>query len=226
MEDFTSLPRDLSHLEITKKTRPVTNEYGGIFDKPKNPKVGFIKARMNKDNFWNLMFALMFFIGLTFGFIVPQPLGGIMFWIFTIGAILLVKYNSHLTFDKEKLEFTTSQDFKIKKYGVMFIGLLLVSAALATGIISLFSDVNLKNSLLSEFFLTFFWAFFPSLYCILRNFPIAVYFKKEAWIGDGSKNSYRSSGMNNAFDSTKTSMSYDYLPSNMWHSSYLDRHRR
>ena len=43
------------------------------------------------------------------------------------------------------------------------------------------------------FFLAFFWAFFPSLYCILRNFPIAVYFKKEAWITEGGTESYSSS---------------------------------
>jgi len=155
-------------------------------------QTGFVASRLNRDNFWNLMFAFMFFIALASGFIIPQPFGGVMYWIFVIGAIVLVKFNSYITFDKEKLEFTTSQGLKIKKYGVMFIGLLLVSTALAVGIIALFPDVDLKDSVLLKLLLSFFWAFFPSLYCILRNFPIAVYFKKEAWIGDGSKHSYRS----------------------------------
>ena len=33
----------------------------------------------------------------------------------------------------------------------------------------------------------------PTLYCILKNFPIATYFKKETWIADGTQRSYGSS---------------------------------
>jgi hypothetical protein len=184
-------------------------------------KTAFIASRLNRDNFWNLMFAFMFFIALASGFIIPQPFGGLMYWIFAIGAIVLVKFNSYITFDKEKLEFTTGQGLKIKKYGVMFIGLLLVSTALAVGIMALFPDVDLKDSVLLKLLLSFFWAFFPSLYCILRNFPIAVYFKKEAWIVDSSNNSYRP-GRHNTH--SNPSLSLDRLrndPINSWNSTNI-----
>lgn len=153
----------------------------------------FIKVRLNKDNFWNTMFFLMFFVGLAFGFIIPQPFGGIMFWLSIVGAILLVKRNSHLTFDKEKLEFITSQGTKIQKAGLMFIWLIIISFFLSAGIVGFIAEwVNAANLLLEQILFAFFFTFLPSLYCILRNFPIAIYFKKEAWTTDDTKESYNS----------------------------------
>lgn len=68
----------------------------------------FITARLNKDNFWNVMFFLLFFISLLLGYSVPQPVGSILALLLLTGAIVLVRINCPLTFDKDKLEFTTS----------------------------------------------------------------------------------------------------------------------
>ena len=38
----------------------------------------FINARLNKDNLFNALFFLLFFISLALGYIVPQPLGVIL----------------------------------------------------------------------------------------------------------------------------------------------------
>ena len=185
----------------------------------------FINNRLNKDNFWNVMFFATFFAGLLLGNMIPQPFGGIVFWLSPVAAVFLVKHNTQLTFDKKTLEFTTSQGNKVQKAGLMFFWLLFASFFLSaglTGLISKTTDINL-------FF--FFFTLFPALYCILRNFPIAVYFKKEAWVGNGAK-SYSSVNRSNSFtsnafdDSRRTGMNYDYLPNNMWHGSYLDRRRR
>ena len=153
----------------------------------------FIKARLNKDNFWNLMFFITFFLGLSLGYTIPQPFGGIIFWLTFIGTILLVKYNSPLTFDKEKSEFTTSRGNKIKKSGLGFIFLMIISFFLSVGVMSLFPDINFEESLLDRILLSFVFPLFPSLYCILRNFPIAVYFKKEAWTVEDSTETCNSS---------------------------------
>lgn len=72
---------------------------------------GFIRSRMNKDNFWNLMF----FVGLNFGFGISYliislaengkyPISASMvFWLTILGVPYLVKRNSGITFDQEKL---------------------------------------------------------------------------------------------------------------------------
>lgn len=191
----------------------------------------FIKARLNKDNFWNLMFFLTFFIELSIGYATPQPFGGVIFWFAIIVAILLIKHNSHLTFDKEKLEFTTSQGNKIQKAGLLFIWLLIISFFLSAGIVGLITEwFSIKHLLLEQFLFAFFFTLLPSLYCIIRNFPIAVYFKKEAWVGDGTiqahnfsehnrNNSHHLSDIHsNSRESLITSPRYRYLSCNIHHN--------
>ena len=191
----------------------------------------FINARINKDNFWNLIFATLLFVGMSLGFIIKQPFGWIICFIMTTAAIALVKYNCHLTFDKEKIEFTTSQGLKIQKAGVLFIWLMLISGFLAVVAVALIPEKGaIGVSLLNSILFSFFFSLFLSLYCILLNFPIAVYFKKEAWIGNG-QSSHSAAGSddissNKLFDSMGsidnnrsivTDLSYRYLSCNVYH---------
>jgi hypothetical protein len=165
------------------------------FNIPNMPKAGFIASRMNKDNFWNLMFFSVSFTGFACGFIIPQLVGGIVFWLSIIGAILFVKRNSPLTFNKEKLEFTTAQGNKVKKSGVGFIFLIIISFFLSAGIVGLITEyLSIDNLLLEQSLFVFFFTFLQSLYCILCNFPISVYFKKEAWVGGDTSEFYSSNG--------------------------------
>ena len=86
----------------------------------------FINARLNKDNLFNALFFLLFFISLALGYIVPQPLGVILALVMFASSVVLVKVGSPLTFDKEKMEFTTSLGKKTKHIGLGFSFFLLI----------------------------------------------------------------------------------------------------
>lgn len=191
MKDVTPLPRDLSHLKTARKDNLMPNEYGGIFDKSKKPIVSFIKARMNKDNFWNLMFFIVMVSGVGLAFAT-----GIMIlsWFTIAGSIWLVKRNSNIAFNKDKLEFIINNNKNLKAAGGELIILTFLSFGLITIIGLILDGLKINGSPLILATMTSLLVLIPVLYCILRNFPIAVYFKKEAWIDYGSKSSYRFGG--------------------------------
>ena len=49
----------------------------------------FINARLNKDNLFNVLFFLLFFMSLALGYIVSQPLGVILAFIMFASAVIL-----------------------------------------------------------------------------------------------------------------------------------------
>jgi hypothetical protein len=209
---------------------------------PNQPKVGFIASRMNKDNFWNLMFWLGMFLGFTSAALIDkQPISGIIGVVTLFGMPYLVKRNTDVSFDKLEQGtpmFIINGNKRVNATGIGFIALL-VTAFLITAIIRTESKLT---------FFLFFW-FIPALYCILRNLPITVYFKKEAWVGDGtvtygssssrgfysySKSSFRSTTSSSigtscsSFRHTTSSSSRDSIitsPSYRWHPSNI-YHRR
>ena len=168
----------------------------------------FINTRLNKDNLFNVLFFLLFFMSLALGYIVP-----ILALVMFASAVILVKVGSPLTFDKEKMEFTTSLGKKTKNSGVGFIFLLLISFFLAGGAMTLIAELaNIDSAIAIKLLFSFFFGAFPTLYCMIRNLPIAVYFKKEAWIDYSGKKS-----SSEFFDTdTRTSPSYSHLPYNIW----------
>lgn len=189
------------------------------FNIPKQPKERFIAARMNKDNFWNLVYFVGMFSGISIAFITKFM---ILSWITIIGIIWLVKRNTNVIFDRYEQNspiFIVNGNKEVNATCIGFVGLLIVSFGLValirfivldilkivdTPIVLAVTTVSLLISL-------------PALYCILRNIPIVVYFKKEAWVGNGTSsrgNDYR-----------RTSIFYDYLPGNIWHTSYLNRRK-
>ena len=122
------------------------------------------------------------------------------------------------TLKEETLEFTTSSGTKIRKAGLFFIPLVIVSFIIA-GILSLklTGAKNIEDSLLTQMLIAFFAALLPSLYCIIRNFPISVYFHKNAWYVEGA-NTYSS---NDSFGRSHNSFSRDVSQIN---SPYNRRH--
>lgn len=190
-----------------------------------NKQTGFIASRLNRDNFWNVVFGFILFIALASGFIIPQPFGSMMFWLAFISAVVLTKHNSHLTFDKEKLEFTTSKGIKIRKSGLAFFWLLFTSALIAGAIVAIFPMANLKHSLLFQILFTFLFGIFPSLYCIIRNFPISVYFHKNAWYVEGA-NTHSSNSRHHKHSKPLLSLSrLRNSPINSWHSTNIYRRK-
>jgi hypothetical protein len=186
----------------------------------------FIKARLNKDNFWNLMFFLGMFIGISIAFATDTM---ILSWITIIGVIWLVKRNSDITFNKDKLEFVINGNKKIKTSGAEFILLMFASFGVMAMVGFILDSLKIDDSSILLAMMISLLIFLPTLYCILRNLPIAMYFKKETWITERSE-PYNSSDNSRHFstssDSKITCMSYDYLPGNMYYGSYLDRHHK
>ena len=184
----------------------------------------FINARLNKDNLFNVLFFLLFFMSLALGYIVPQPLGVILALVMFASAVILVKVGSPLTFDKEKMEFTTSIGKKTKNSGVGFIFLLLISSFLSLPLTSILTGKAeyIMDSPLNFMVAAFLASAFPVLYCIISNLPIAVYFKKEAWTsleltGGSSSSSISSSHFQQSDRSIITDPSYRYLSCNVYH---------
>ena len=189
MEDFPKLA-------ILKNPSSLNKEQLKIYKEAKKrlkyeePKIGFIKTRLNRDNFWNLMFFLGLFLGISLALITD-----IMFlaWIAIIGTPWLVKKNSDITFDKPTLTFLINRTTTIKKTGGELVLLFIGSCAIMTLIGLILDGFRVENSVVVALVRSF-PILLPSLYCILNNFPIAIFFTKEAWVGDGSTRPHRDSG--------------------------------
>ena len=159
---------------------------------PNQPKAGFIASRMNKDNFWNLVYFVGMFSGISIAFITKFM---ILSWITIIGFIWLVKRNADVTFDKMEQGapmFIINGNKRVNATGIGFVGLLIVSFGLVVGLLALIEfivldilKINETPILLNIMSMSLLFSL-PALYCILKNLPIAVYFKKEAWVGDGT----------------------------------------
>jgi len=172
---------------------------------PNQPKTGFIASRMNKDNFWNLMFWLGMFLGFSSAaFIDKQPISGIIGVVTLFGMPYLVKRNTDVSFDKLEQGspmFIINGNKRVSATGIGFVSLLVVSLPITAVLTGAHSKIAI---------LFVFW-FIPTLYCILRKLPIAVYFKKEAWVGDGTVSSC------NNDDRIRTSIGYSWHPRNIFY---------
>ena len=197
----------------------------------------FIRERLNKDNFWNLMF----FLGMIFGFGIAWLIvvlsedtlpasSSIVCWITIIAIPWLVKRNSFITFDKEKKQLLNRNNEELNSRIPNFFLLIVLIAGLTplTGLVLDSAKDNINDAIASAIICVI-PLLIPTLYCILKNIPIAVYFKKETWIGDGT-DTYDSSddnSKNNAHhlsnihsnneESILTSPRYASLSCNIYH---------
>ena len=196
----------------------------------------FIKARLNKDNFWNLMFLTLPSIPV---FIAQEAMDLISGGIFLLLATLVL--SPYLVSRANKVEYkddmfhSTSTKRALCPYMPEAVGFVLWLAIPFTTLWVLFlhnKKPNLDENL--AVYNLVFW-FVPTMYFILKNLPIAIIFNRTAWTkGNGTsvfdssssdwKNNPRHLSTNS--DSKITCMSYDYLPDNMYHRSYLDRYRK
>jgi len=212
MEDFTSFCENLKKtqaitvnplvLDSSTNTPVIPNEYGGIYDRPKKPKISFLQSRLNKDNFWNLMF----FDGMNLGFGIAglimvltnnNTLFSIAMWVVILTVPYIIKKNCHITFDKEKLQFLNRDKEVLNDRAPNFF--LLIVLIFAGGGVTAFILDSLKDLINPSIFPAIFTTvliFVPTMYCILKNYPIAVYFKKEAYIGDGTARSFSTESYN------------------------------
>ena len=173
----------------------------------------FINARLNKDNLFNVLFFAVLAGGTAIAFAT-----GIMIlsWLAIAGSIWLVKRNSHISFDKQSLQFTINNK-KVKASGGELIIMLLASFGITALVGFILDGLNVKDSPFILGMMMSLFAFIPVLYCIIRNLPIAVYFKKEAWTSLELTGGSSSSSSLFSDNRTRTSMDYSHLPENMWH---------
>ena len=240
MEDFKWENTPKSQVELFKQSNlqdvvvnaAVTpNEYGGIYDKPKTPKISFLQSRLNKDNFWNVMFFVFTVLGwkLTF-FLNDKHLSFITSWATILLVPYIVKKNSLVTFDKEKLQFLNRNNEVLTDRAPNFFLLVVLTIGL-TALVGLLSD-GVKHSSGFNIYSTIFGmipVLVPTMYCILKNYPIAVYFKKEAYIGDGTARSYSSNETKTTAHNTHSTSALNRLrnsPINSWHNTNIYNRNR
>ena len=130
----------------------------------------FIKARLNKDNFWSLMFFFLMFGGISTAFATNVM---ILSWITIAGVIWLIKRNSNIVFNKEKLEFVINGNKKIKASGTEFILLMFLSFGIMAIVGFILDALKVDDSPLILAIMMSLLILLPTLYCILRNLPIA-----------------------------------------------------
>lgn len=159
----------------------------------------FIRARWNRNNAWNLIFSILLATGIGISIIITEKFStdtyfpisaSILFWLTIICVPYLVKKKVTVGFDKKQLEFIINDGRRVKTSGVEFMLMIFSSF----GIAILFSiilhpllpkgDINFDVALTISIF-----SLLPGLHCILRNFPIVVFFNKHAWVGDGISHS-------------------------------------
>ena len=194
MEDFPKLA-------TLKNPSSLSNEQLKIYKEAKErlkyeePKIGFIQTRLNRDNFWNLMFLVLSVLGFGAGFSIQQPFGGILFWVTLLGVPYLVKRNSDITFDKDKLTFFNRKQESLNDRAPNLFLLIVITVGLTafTGLV-LDNSKNIINITFARIVVGIMPIFIPTVYFVLKNCPIALLFTKEAWIGDGSTRAHRDGG--------------------------------
>jgi hypothetical protein len=231
MEDFTKPFKQ--ELSTTTVVTTVPNEFGGIYDKPKQRKKSFIDSRKNKDNFWNLMFAVGFIIGMGLVFITapkapaPWPIySSIIFWTTLLGVPLVVRHFSKITFIDGK--FLNKEGIKLDIPKQLPNGFFLVATTIGTAIlIGAISDKLAKSHpmivdfIFAPIFLILFF-FIPVLFFIFKNCPISILFNYQFY-----KQNARSS-KKNGMHWTQDPLQY-YVAGNIYynnHNSYhLNKHK-
>ena len=198
MDDFATFCKN-QQLEKKRSKNPQTLEANAT-----PVPMGFFEARMNRDNFWNLMFAVLYIIGVGMGNVLPQTIGFIICWTTIIGVPILLKSKADIAFDKKTLHFIINGNKRMQKHCLGFITLMIAS---------FFVCVLVSNTFIGLTPL----AIVPSLYCILRNFPIAVYFRKEAWIGEGNA-TYSGADTPRAHNTFSSDVSQMNSPYNQMHN--------
>ena len=146
----------------------------------------FIKARLNNDNFWNLMFLTLPSIPV---FIAQEAMDLISGGIFLLLATLVL--SPYLVSRANKVEYKDDMFHSISTKRVLCpympeaVGFVLWLAIPFTTLWVLYIKYPLLNKNLAVYNLVF-W-FVPTMYFILKNLPIAIIFNKTAWTkGNGT----------------------------------------
>ena len=166
------------------------------FNIPNMPKDGFIASRMNKDNFWNLMFLLLpsipLFIAQTLMDFIPG--GAFLLLVILILSPYLVSKANKVEY-RDDMFRSTSTNRILCPYMPKATGFILWCSIPFTAFCILLLHAKARH--LDEnmaLYNAIFW-FVPTMYFILKNLPISIIFNKKAWTkGDGNNELYSSDG--------------------------------
>jgi hypothetical protein len=184
------------------------------FDIPNMPKAGFIASRMNKDNFWNLMFLILPSIPV---FIAQEVMDFIPGGAFLLLAILIL--SPYLVSKANKVEYrddmfrSTSTNRILCPYMPEAVGFILWLAIPFTTLWVLYIKYPLLNKNLAVYNLVF-W-FVPTMYFILKNLPISIIFNKTAWT-KGDRNNQLYSSPNNHWNNNLFKANHFTHPNNYY----------
>ena len=154
--------------------------------------INWLKARLNKDNFCNIMFWLGMTVGLGASFLFGDeyPIAScILWWSTIIGVPLAIAKSSKITFSKEHGFFDSKgRTLLVDGRYPNAIGAIFAACPI-TALAGLVIDSHGKNLNLTIALTLIIAIFFfvPTLYCIIKNCPIAIIFNKNAWRIDRSK---------------------------------------
>jgi hypothetical protein len=195
------------------------------FSRFKDAMRRFIESRMNRDNLWNLMFFLLRNTGLGLALFIGSTAGKesvvgyiamLACWVMIPSIPYFIKRNTGVTFDKEKMQFLNREGQELNGRAPNFVLMLVLTAfcVINTGLAfdSMQQDISATIAIPTIFIMI---TLIPTLYCMLKNFPIIIYFKKETWIGSGTTSNLTS---NHEWSHSTASMNSFSIPHRSIHS--------
>ena len=210
MEDFTTFCKTEKHnkaIELQNSAKPQT---------------GFIASRLNKDNFWNIVFLS----GTTFSVGVAQLLmdlipGGIilLFLTLVLAPYLISKANPLMY--KDKIFHSFSANRAIASALPQATGFILFLSIPFTVFWVLF--IHDKYPHLDENMAVYnaiFW-FIPTVYFIIKNYPISMLFYKNAWYIEGANTYSSNSNHSKHHESLLSTNQLINNPINNWYSGNI-----
>ena len=142
----------------------------------------FINTRLNKDNFWNVMFltltSMIVFIAQLFMDTIPAGFL-LLFAAIILSPYFIAKFNAVKYENNEFISPTTNR--KLGQYAPKYLGFLIWCAIpfSAFWILLLHSKAPYLDENMA-LYNAIFW-FVPTMYFILKNLPISMIFNRKSW---------------------------------------------
>lgn len=175
----------INNLIILHQTLNFDKINGIVLNIRKEVIMSFIKARLNRDNFWNLMFWLEMTVGLTSAVLLSlaeyNKLAFIGFWLTILGVPYIIQKACRVSFNEEKNFLNSKGEILNEKIPNSFAVIASTAAGVAlSGLVmdSYFKNTNLLIAISIIIALLF---LIPTLYFIYKNCPIAILFNKNAF---------------------------------------------
>lgn len=213
MQDFTKpIKLESSTALVATKSIEPKIDLAAVPTLPPEAKKGFIEARKNKDNFWNLMFALGLFIG-------SQTIG--LITALVILPFILKRFNG-VKFIEGKFLNSEGNELIIPKQlpNSFLVIATTIAPILIMGAIfdSYFKHLESVGIIIGLMFI----CFIPVLFFIFKNCPISIlfnyqFYKQNARVSKHSGSNNRSSLYN---DASSHQWKTDPMKSYRWDNTY------